>query len=204
MTRHSRLTGISGSVSATRNSSFRWCLRAWPQHDADVSAGSLEWLSTRHRIPLLRADDQAERSAFRLPREKPDYGDRRTGRAGMRNGRGFRIRSSLPRLPWFRPGPAACHARRAAGKLAALRAGASSDRPVEGHHGRWRKVRVRWPAAIVATMATQRRPQEGSVWCTPVPADLGGCWRNSREAAARPCCEARILARAAWCPFYCR
>ena len=42
------------------------------------------------------------------------------------------FRSSLPRLPWSRPGPAACHARRAAGKLAALRSGASSDRPVQG------------------------------------------------------------------------
>jgi hypothetical protein len=42
------------------------------------------------------------------------------------------FRSSHPRLPWSRPGPAACHARRAAGKLAALRSGASSDRPVQG------------------------------------------------------------------------
>jgi hypothetical protein len=62
-----------------------------PQHDADVSAGSIEWPFTRDRIPLLRRNDRAERSAFRLPREKPDCGDGRTGRTGMRHGRGFRI-----------------------------------------------------------------------------------------------------------------
>ena len=50
-------------------------------------------------------------------------------------------------------------------------------------------------------MAAQRRPQEGLVWCAPVPSGLGGCYRDSREAAASPGCEERILTCAAWCHF---
>src|SRR6266568_8294129 len=50
-------------------------------------------------------------------------------------------------------------------------------------------------------MAAQRRPRKGLVWCAPVPAGLGGCCRNSREVAAGPGCEERILTCAAWCHF---
>ena len=39
------------------------------------------------------------------------------------------------------------------------------------------------------------------MWCAPVPSGLGGCCRNSREAAASPGCEERILTCAAWCHF---
>ena len=52
--------------------------------------------------------------------------------------------------------------------------------------------------AIVASMAAQRRPQQGAVWCAPDPG-LGGCCRNSREAAASPCRRAYCGARSEPC-----
>jgi hypothetical protein len=39
--------------------------------------------------------------------------------------------------------------------------------------------------AIVASMAAQRRPQQEAVWYAP-DLGLGGCCRNSRQAAASP------------------
>ena len=64
----------------------------------------------RHRIPLPRRNDQAERSAPRPPCEKPDY-----GRWAHREGRNAEWRGF--RIPALRPAPfrgsgllAACHA----------------------------------------------------------------------------------------------
>ena len=119
MTTHSRLDGIPGDVSADRNSSILWSLRH-----------SLEWLSTRHRIPLPSGMAGRSVPCPRPPREKPDRAMTAPGRAGMRNGCRFRIpalRSVSFRgsgLLWRRVMQGG-----AAGKLTVLRAGASSGRP---------------------------------------------------------------------------
>ena len=122
---------------------------------------------------------------------------RRPARESGRNAEWAQIPDSSPpfrAFPWFRSVTAA---RRATGKLTALWAGASSGRPAEGHRRRWRRVRARWPTR--SSRAWRRSDGRSRERCgvRPIPAGLGGCCRNSREAATSPCRRPRTAGRAA-------
>ena len=84
-----------------------------------------------------------------------------------------------------------------AGQLTALWAGASSGRRAEGPRRRWRSVCARWAGAIAASMAAQRRPQQGAVWCVPDPGRSRRVLRDPRKAAVSPCRRPRTAGRAA-------
>ena len=194
MTRRSGLTGISGSVSATRNSSIHWCLR----HGRNTMRTSPPAaLSGRPRGTAFRCSGgmtrrSVPRSACLARSRIAEMGAPGGLECGMAADSAFR--SSLPRLPWSRPGPAACHARRAAGKLAALRSGASSDRPVQGSS----RALAKGPRKVADC---DRREHGGAATaargrCGAPGPGLGGCCRNSREAAASPC-RRRVLRGAA-------
>ena len=121
---------------------------------------------------------------------------RRPARESGRNTEWAQIPDSSPPFRAFPCLRSVTAARRAIGKLTALWAGGSSGRPAEGH----RKASTTGPRkaadAIVASMAVQRRPQQGAVWYAPDPGH-GGCCRNSREAATSPCRRPRTARRAA-------
>ena len=66
--------------------------------------------------------------------------------------------------------------------------GGRLQRPAaEGHRGRWRRVRARWPTR--SPRARRRSDCRNRKRCgvSPIPAGFGGCRRNPREAATSPC-----------------
>jgi hypothetical protein len=203
MTRRSRLDGDIRQVSATRNSSIHWCLR----HGRNTMRTSPPAaLSGRPRGIAFRCSGgmtgrSVPRSACLARSRIAEMGAPGGLECGMAADSAFR--SSLPRLPWSRPGPAACHARRAAGKLAALRSGPSSDRPVQGSSRALAKGPRKVADAIVASMAAQRRPQGDCV----VRAGPGQS-RRVLPQLVRGCREPRLRgAYSCACgvvPFYCR
>jgi hypothetical protein len=179
MTTHSRLDRGYG-----QELKHPLVLAAWPQRDADFSADSLEGPSARHRIPLAQRNDRASVPRPARLATSRIAGDGRTGEG--RNADGAQIPDSGPPFrvfPWLRSAMAARHARRATGKLTALWAGVSSGRPPRVIAGA-ADGSARWPTR--SPRARQRSDGRSREQCgvRPIPADFGGCCRDSRKAAS--------------------